>query len=1058
MFKVKLPHAAIVGLLMLAVASGVIFLYVGDRGDPADPGIDISELPPTAAGTTETWYPYLDDLVLAPDATGAGESLPKLMLTETQSMEGTVEQFTKYDLIGIKAGMLYKTEKIQQLVPEVEVHYGYSPRDYQGETLRDPCNLSKGIPFGWSGPATEGCEIWSGHWLYAAGTQLAQGVSGSAMTLYVDDAKRLKPGRWVVIYDAPAGSFKNAEHARIASINTDVHPHRVNLETRGLKSTPSWHPAGSIVAMHVMGRGFTDQNWAFNTSLTCPRDANGNTALDVMVEWLGNSITKKGNGQESTTRIDGIYFDVDRYFIQKDKIDVDNDLVVDEGISPDGVNLLGEGLEQFYAGVRAKYPHLRIVGGDRLTRGFGTLDGIQMESFPVVSGESSDHSLATYGHDKGYDQFDGNLQRYFFNLNRGTDLGYTENLSKARTRLYYYKDRGGVPAPDNSAFRLAFGSTLLGNGHFGQQNSKTDPDPWYDEYAVDVTPGSATYGHAIASNPNDESLIRAHKRWLGQPLESPYRLYNPRTFAPGMTLLTNGGFESGTDGWRINNLNARTITTDKLEGKSALYVSGHTTYKADQWAATVQGAAVKLEAGKEYTLVFAAKASQIREVEVQVNSSLSVFLVPTEWTRYVHTFKVTSSGTYRPQFRLGREDTEVWLDAIYLFEGNANVFVREFENGIVVVNATPSQHTLQLPQPFLRIKGTGQDAINDGSNVSMITLPAYDAAILVRPEELVVEAAPVVEEATVIEEEPIVEEAPVVEEEPIVEEETVVEEVPTTVVSGSGNSGVTEACARPEFSADDAAAVLVWEDTCDPGRWHLEVRSNVGWSAFEGRLSAKFGLKSAEGVMLEDHDVFSPNGTDAVDFVLKVGGAGVDGIDFVPAPGYEVCLSVSGPEGTKVRLGTEGRVVPSTVNLLTGGACGENVALGEPDYAQVSGPATFLWKVSSDTEMWHMVVKGSDTAGELATFEGSVVTGRALADLQPWKLESHDVLIKSSKGLEFKMLVWGSAVDGALFKVASGDQACFAVNPVAGQSVYLGPSMIPVSAPLDLVTLGYCNP
>lgn len=1052
MFKGKSSPAAIFGLFMLVVVSGILFVYVTDSGDPVDPGIDLSDLPPTAAGEADTWYPYLDDLVLSSEATGTGEVFPKIMLTETQSMEGTAERFTKYDVIGIKAGMLYKTEAVQELAPEVQVHYGYSPRDYQGEFLPDPCNLSKGVPFGQAGPATEDCAIYPGHWLYAAGTRLAQGLSSTSMTLYVEDATRLEANRWVVIYDAPAGSFKNAEHARVTSINTAVYPHRVNLDMRGLKSPRSWHPAGAIVARHVMGRGFTDQNWAFNTSLSCPRDANGNTALDVMVEWLGDNITLKGNGEESTTRVDGIYFDVDRYFILNDEMDVNNDLVVDEGISPDGVNLLGEGLEKFYDGVRAKYPDLRIVGGDRLTRGFGPLDGIQMESFPVVSGGSVDHSFATYGHETGYDQYDGNLQRYFFNLNRDADYGYTENLSKARTKLYYYKDRGGVPAPDNSAFRLAFGSTLLGNGHFGQQNSLTDPDPWYDEYAVDVKPESETYGHAIASNPNDESRIRAHKGWLGQPLEAPYRLYNPASFAPSASLLTNGGFESGTTGWRLNNVNASTIASDSVEGGSSLYISGHTTYQRAQWSAGAKAEAVELEAGKEYTLVFAAKASKIREVEVQVNSSISVFLVPTEWKRYVHTFKVTSDGWYRPNFRLGREDTKVWLDAVYLFEGNANLFAREFENGMVVVNATPSSHTLQLPQRFQRIKGTGQDAINDGREVSMITLPAYDAAILVRPEAVIVEEEPEPEP----EPEPTPEPAP----EPAPTVATGPEPVPTdgsTLVTGSV-SGAIEDCTRPELASDDAAAVLVWEDACEPGRWHLEVRSNIGWSTFAGRLTAKFGLDSVQGIKLEDHDVFNLVGTDAVEFELKAGGAGVDGIDFVPAPGYEVCLAVEGPSGTKVRLGVDGREVASTVNLLTGGACGERVSLGEPDYRQVSGPATFLWQDESRTEMWHLLVKGSDTDGEKATFEGSVVTGSGLAELVPWNLESHDELSKTSNGMAYKMLVWGSAIDGARFQVASRDQACVAVSPVPGQAVYMGQKMIPVSAPLDLVTLGYCKP
>jgi hypothetical protein len=60
------------------------------------------------------------------------------------------------------------------------------------------------------------------------------------------------------------------------------------------------------------------------------------------------------------------------------------------------------------------------------------------------------------------------------------------------------------------------------------------------------------------------------------------------------------------------------------------------------------------------------------------------------------------------------------------------VFRRDFENGRVFVNATSLSRTVTTNGSFRRIKGT-QDAINDGSLVgSQLTIPAYDAAILVR--------------------------------------------------------------------------------------------------------------------------------------------------------------------------------------------------------------------------------------------------------------------------------------------------------------------------------------
>ncbi len=44
--------------------------------------------------------------------------------------------------------------------------------------------------------------------------------------------------------------------------------------------------------------------------------------------------------------------------------DVDNDLIVDDGISPAGVNLWGEGLDAFYERLRSRLPrNALIVGG-----------------------------------------------------------------------------------------------------------------------------------------------------------------------------------------------------------------------------------------------------------------------------------------------------------------------------------------------------------------------------------------------------------------------------------------------------------------------------------------------------------------------------------------------------------------------------------------------------------------------------------------------------------------------------------------------------------------------
>lgn len=967
------------------------------------------------AGSALSSYAYLDDAPYKANVPQVPGPFPKIMLTETQSVAGPAEQFTKYDLVGVKAGMLWKIEDIQALNPDVELHYGFDARGYQGEvyTPDKVCELGAGMPFGWTGPATEDCAFYAGHWLYYPGTQLQRGLTSTDTVAYVKDASRLTVGEYVVIYDAPAGSFENAEHTRVVGIDRSTTPHKVTLASRGFKSTARYHGYGSIIAQHVQSRGYTVQNWAYNTSLACPRDANNRTIAEVMANWLDENVGKKGNGVPADVVVDGIYFDSDSYFFDVSEIDIDNDLVADAGISDTGVNLWGEGLEYFYSMVRDRFPNIRVVGGTRHSRGFGTLNGTQLEGWPTTGDYKA--TIPNYTHDG----FDSNLQRYKVHLQyHTTPEGYVEQLSKAPTRLYPH---GATPPNTNAAFRFSLASSLLGESHFGTQNSSIEPDPWWDEYAVDVKPGSPTYGRAIASNPDDESAIRAHKGWLGYPIGPYERVYDEQAFDPGRSLLTNGGFETGINGWRFTNINASVVSTVRLAGQNALNIRYHQEYTRNVDSAKVTGEAVYLTAGKEYTLAFAVKATKMREISVRVQGIKSKFLVPTDWTRVVHTFKAETSGWAAPTFLMGRENIPVYLDEVYLFEGNANVFVREFDNGIVVVNATPSQRWIDLGQPFQRIRGTGQDPINNGATITSVTLPAYDAAILVRPEYA---PAPTPAPAP----------AP----------------APVAPPSDGGD------CGAPTLSTNSAADVFVWEDTCSPGRWHLRALSGQ-WQPFPGTLTASGGFANVTGVELEPHDVLDAGTSGEIAFVMKVGSGAVDGVDFDAPAGGETCLTLDGPSGVQLKLGESASPAAGLVdiNIRTGRACGMDQALGSPDFDQVSERAAFVWK-DEVTGQWHVRVGGGGYSG-LTTYRGGI-SNAPVSNLKGWSVESHDTLTQTNDGMSYVFKVWNQGEDGFSVDVPAGRGACLSVSSPDTGAVYLGQAMVPVVMPLNLDTLGSCTP
>ncbi|MCF7983816.1 MAG: carbohydrate binding domain-containing protein, partial [Thiohalocapsa sp.] len=831
---------------------------------------------PIAADAAPGSYAYLDDTNVDSSTRLSNENFPKIVLTEVLGGLGAgPERLSKYDVIGPKAFGIRDVERIQEIDPEIRYHFMISARAYQGYLgrARKVCEPTIGIPFNYTGPASQGCTMWAGHWLYYAGTTTTSAISASATAIPVADASKISAGQYIVIYDAPAGSFRNAEHAKVTGVNRTSSPNRITVERRGYKSVAKAHPRGAIVAQHDTGNAGHAENWGYNMTLSSPRDANGNTMGEYMAKWLyshlneNNGILLRGNG----ARIDGIYFDVDNhwsYSSGRHRWDTNNDLVADGGVGANGKNFWGEGLDRFYSLLRDRFPDKYIVGGARRSRGFGALNGIQAEGWPVTNNYRSPNVNYV-----GREGFDSMLQRMTVHLrHRDPYVPYVEALSKAATKLYPHGHRN---VTSNAAFRFSFASSLLEDAYYGQENSSHHLDPWWDEYSVDVDPDSRTFGHAIRSNPADETLVRAHKGWLGRPLEHRRRVYDADQFRAGKSLINNGGAEQSTAGWSGANVSVVRDTSRSVEGAASLRVSGHRTYDPDSKSTYVRGPEFNVTKGKEYTFTFAARASEMRDLIVDVGGAPGQFLVPNEWTRIVQTFTAERSGTFRPVFYVGRESTLMWLDAVYLFEGNANVFVREFENGVVVVNATPHAEVVDLGETFRRIQGTGQDPINNGNRVTSVWLPAFDAAILVRETPL---RAP--DDSGSIPPPP--DQSP-------------------SVPDSPGDSGF--ACGAPSFKNDSTASVYVWK-ACSGNKWSVRVVSTERVDRFAGQVHTANVLGSVTRVALEKDDVVAKDLPEKIQFDLRVWVPGnTEGFDFeMPSSGWG-CLRIDSPGDQEILVG-----------------------------------------------------------------------------------------------------------------------------------------------------------
>ena len=69
------------------------------------------------------------------------------------------------------------------------------------------------------------------------------------------------------------------------------------------------------------------------------------------------------------------------------------------------------------------------------------------------------------------------------------------------------------------------------------------------------------------------------------------------------------------------------------------------------------------------------------------------------------------------------------------------VWLREFEEGQVIVNATTSTQTIRLDGEFEKLHGTQDPGVNNGRIVSEVTIAPQDGLILLRPVEEIINAA-----------------------------------------------------------------------------------------------------------------------------------------------------------------------------------------------------------------------------------------------------------------------------------------------------------------------------
>ena len=636
------------------------------------------------------------------------------------------EGYSKYDFI-TSHGMAFSTlEKIQQQYsPDTMMLRHISGRAYQSYNF-ESCAISSGVAFenttasSQGGPTGDGCGIYAGHWLYKAGTRLRQSVGANDQTLLVENASRIQNGSYVVIYNSPAGSFSNAEHARVTAVNTTNDTIQV---VRGFKSGQSSHASGSIVAQHVLGQGTHQELWAYNMTTRSPRDASGLSFSEFYADWIGRNILRSGNGTRTTARIAGVMFDADFYFeYDQYDVDADNDLTIDNAMGPGGQNWLGDGLDAFYQRVTQRLAGYYVLVGVHDARGFDSAHGGQMEGW-------LDYGNGDFNPNPVYTKLSKIMTSYLFNMaERGQGPALVMNLTKTPTKIY---PGHSDSVSSNAAFRLGLATTLIDDGYFGTHTLE-EPDAWYDEYAVNVTPGSSNFGKAV--NKTDIAGIQQHNGWLGQPLGPFKRIYEDANFAATKSLFGNNTFDSNLLNWTAKGVTISRVTSGMQDGAGALHASRMSPFSNNEYAAAVTSNQVSASGTTTYTLAFSARASQVREIRVELGGDSYRIPIGEKWRRYVLAFKPKGGSTR----------VASCLDARTRSSGSTRCTCSPRTQTSSVATSKTASLLPTRPRDrahpgrlrVRRIDGIQDRTVNNGQAVTSVTLPPYDGILLVRNEGL----------------------------------------------------------------------------------------------------------------------------------------------------------------------------------------------------------------------------------------------------------------------------------------------------------------------------------
>jgi hypothetical protein len=305
------------------------------------------------------------------------------------------------------------------------------------------------------------------------------------------------------------------------------------------------------------------------------------------------------------------------------------------------------------------------------------------------------------------------------------------------TMIETYEDNGGPEAtsdgsydnpcaepgftPDYRKMRFGLTTALLNDGFFSYEMNTNGHGSlclmWFDEY----------------------DNAGAGRGYLGQPLGPAY----PAIAGAQASVIYNSDFSdpAGLDDWDLwadeavgNNASV------SLEAGAARIDVG--AANGEDWQVSFSRNDLPLQEGVEYTLTFSARADADRPLSAWLQMDHDPWTpwlyfdesaLSTDWQQFTLTgIAGGSDANAQLYFGLGQQTGTVWIRDVTLTQGGLPVYRRDFAGGVVIVNAGTQAQTLDLGGSYVKIDGTQDRSVNDGSTVTSVTVGAYDGVILLR--------------------------------------------------------------------------------------------------------------------------------------------------------------------------------------------------------------------------------------------------------------------------------------------------------------------------------------